>query len=161
MEMNNKTKYDILKEKTKVLTNKYPLGNKFMNYIDNCDFLTNSKNNHNNNNLVSKELTREIISIIDKDTINMLEKINDFKKSSEIGDLYSLWKIIYIKCFNPIIIIGSGVSGLTIASGIKDNNFLILEARERIGGRIFTNDNNLDMGAAWIHGSNQENPLHP
>jgi hypothetical protein len=159
MEIDNKTKYDILKEKTKVLTSKYPIGNEFMNYIDNCDFLTNSKNN-NRNNLVSKELTREIISIIDKDTINMLEKINDFKKSSEIGDLYSLWKIIYIKCFNPIIIIGSGVSGLTIASGIKDNNFLILEARERIGGRVFTNDNNLDMGAAWIHGSNQDNPLN-
>ena len=159
MEMNNKTKYDILKEKTKVLTSKYPLGNKFMNYIDNCDFLTNSKNYYNNN-LVSKELTREIISIIDKDTINMLEKINDFKKSSENGDLYSLWKIIYIKCFNPILIIGSGVSGLTIASGIKDRNFLILEARERIGGRVFTNNNNLDMGAAWIHGSNQDNPLN-
>jgi protoporphyrinogen oxidase len=77
-----------------------------------------------------------------------------------LGDLYSLWKIIYIKCFNPIIIIGSGISGLTIASGIKDRNFLILEARERIGGRVFTNDNNLDMGAAWIHGSNQDNPLN-
>jgi len=90
----------------------------------------------------------------------MLEKINDFKKYSDIGDLYSLWKIIYIKCFNPILIIGSGVSGLTIASGIKDRNFLILEARERIGGRVFTNNNNLDMGAAWIHGSNKDNPLN-
>ena len=159
MEMNNKTKYDILKEKTKVLASKYPIGNQFMNYIDNCNFLTNN-NNNKINNLVSKELTREIISIIDKDTINILEKHNEFKKSSEIGDLYSLWKIIYIKCFNPIIIIGSGVSGLTIASGIKDRNFLILEARERIGGRVFTNNNNLDMGAAWIHGSNQDNPLN-
>ena len=159
MEMNNKTKYDILKEKTKVLASKYPIGNQFMNYIDNCNFLTNN-NNNKINNLVSKELTREIISIIDKDTINILEKHNEFKKSSEIGDLYSLWKIIYIKCFNPIIIIGSGVSGLTIASGIKDRNFLILEARDRIGGRVFTNDNNLDMGAAWIHGSNQDNPLN-
>ena len=158
MEINNKTNYDVLKEKTKVLASKYPIGNQFMNYIDNCDFLTNSKNN--NHNLVSADLAREILSIIDKDTLNMLEKYNEFKKSCVIGDLYSLWKIIYIKCFNPIIIIGSGVSGLTIASGIKDHNFLILEARERIGGRIFTNDNNLDMGAAWIHGSNQDNPLN-
>ena len=42
----------------------------------------------------------------------------------------------------PIIIIGSGVSGLTIASKIKDTNFLILEARNRIGGRVFTNEKN-------------------
>ena len=57
------------------------------------------------------------------------------------------------------IIIGSGISGLTIAAGMKDDNFLILEARDRIGGRVFTNKNNLDMGAAWIHGS-ENNPLN-
>ena len=59
----------------------------------------------------------------------------------------------------PIIIIGSGISGLTIASRIKDSNFLILEARNRIGGRVFTNEKNMDMGAAWIHGSDC-NPLN-
>jgi monoamine oxidase len=59
----------------------------------------------------------------------------------------------------PIIIIGSGVSGLTIASKIKDNNFLILEARDRIGGRVFTNERKMDMGAAWIHGADS-NPLN-
>jgi hypothetical protein len=155
MEIDDRTEYDILKQKTKVLASKYPIGNKFINYIDECDFLIN-----NNDKIYSEELTREILLIIKNDTMIMLEKINDFKKYSDIGDLYSLWKIIYIKCFNPILIIGSGVSGLTIASGIKDRNFLILEARERIGGRVFTNDNNLDMGAAWIHGSNQDNPLN-
>ena len=159
MEIDDRTEYDILKQKTKVLASKYPIGNQFINYIDECDFLENSKINCNNK-IFSKELTREILLIIKNDTMIMLEKINDFKKYRDIGDLYSLWKIIYIKCFNPIIIIGSGVSGLTIASGIKDRNFLILEARERIGGRVFTNNNNLDMGAAWIHGSNQENPLN-
>ena len=163
MEIDDRTEYEILKQKTKVLASKYPIGNQFINYIDECDFLTNSKINCNiniNNKIFSKELTREILLIIKNDTMIMLEKINDFKKYSDIGDLYSLWKIIYIKCFNPILIIGSGVSGLTIASGIKDRNFLILEARERIGGRVFTNNNNLDMGAAWIHGSNQDNPLN-
>ena len=159
MEIDDRTEYDILKQKTKVLASKYPIGNQFINYIDECDFLKNSKINCNNK-IFSKELTREILLIIKNDTMIMLEKINDFKKYSDIGDLYSLWKIIYIKCFNPILIIGSGVSGLTIASGIKGRNFLILEARERIGGRVFTNNNNLDMGAAWIHGSNQENPLN-
>ena len=159
MEIDDRTEYDLLKQKTKFLANKYPIGNQFINYIDECDFLTNSKINVNDK-IFSKELTREILLIIKNDTMIMLEKINDFKKYSDIGDLYSLWKIIYIKCFNPILIIGSGVSGLTIASGIKDRNFLILEARERIGGRVFTNDNNLDIGAAWIHGSNQDNPLN-
>jgi hypothetical protein len=163
MEIDNRTVYDTLKEKTKVLASKYPIGNQFINYIDECNFLTNSKLNckiNINDKIFSKELTREILLIIKNDTMIMLQKINDFKKYSDNGDLYSLWKIIYIKCFSPILIIGSGVSGLTIASGIKDHNFLILEARERIGGRVFTNDNNLDMGAAWIHGSNQDNPLN-
>ena len=155
MEIDNRNEYDILKEKTKVLASKYSIGKKFINYIDECDFLINS-----NDKIYSEELAREILLLIKNDTKIMLEKIKDFKKYSDIGDLYSLWKIIYIKCFNPILIIGSGVSGLTIASGIKDRNFLILEARERIGGRVFTNDNNLDMGAAWIHGSNQDNPLN-
>ena len=159
MKIENSSEYDILKEKSRVFAGKYEFGEQFINYIDNCNFLMNSKTNCNNF-LVSKELTREILSVIDKDTIQMLESFNDFKKYSDIGDLYSLWKIIYIKCFNPILIIGAGVSGLTIASGIKNHNFLILEARERIGGRVFTNDNNLDMGAAWIHGSNQDNPLN-
>ena len=159
MEIDDRAEYEFLKQKTKVLASKYPIGKNFIEYIDNINFLTNSKTNYNDN-LVSEELTREILSIIDKDTIHMLETINDFKKYTDIGDLYSLWKIIYIKCFNPILIIGSGLSGLTIAVGIKNQNFLILEARDRIGGRVFTNENNIDMGAAWLHGSNQDNPLH-
>ena len=154
MGIDNTIKYNILKEKTKILARKYSIGTEFIKYIDNYDFETIV-----NDKIVSKELAREILLIIEEDTMNMLEKINDFKKCSGIGDLYSLWKIIYIKCFNPILIIGAGVSGLTIASGIKNQNFLILEARERIGGRVFTNDENIDMGAAWLHGSNN-NPLN-
>lgn len=58
------------------------------------------------------------------------------------------------------IIIGAGISGLTIAAGLDTSNFLILEARDRIGGRVSTNkDTHLDMGAAWIHGS-IDNPLN-
>lgn len=58
------------------------------------------------------------------------------------------------------IIIGAGISGLTIAAGLDNPNFLILEARDRIGGRVSTNkDTHLDMGAAWIHGS-IDNPLN-
>ena len=65
----------------------------------------------------------------------------------------------FIKLMGKTIIIGAGISGLTIASGMKNDNFLILEARDRIGGRVFTNDKYMDMGAAWIHGSDN-NPLN-
>ncbi len=65
----------------------------------------------------------------------------------------------FIKLMDTTIIIGAGISGLTIASGMKHDNFLILEARDRIGGRVYTNDNYIDMGAAWIHGSDN-NPLN-
>jgi hypothetical protein len=150
-------KYEFLKEKTKLLAHKYSFGYQFINYIDNCGFEVTF--NDKIISIESKELINKILLIIDDNTLNILQKIEDFKKYSNIGDIYNLWKIIYIKCFNPILIIGGGVSGLTIASGIKDGNFMILEARERIGGRVYTNDKNLDMGAAWIHGIN-DNPLN-
>lgn len=58
------------------------------------------------------------------------------------------------------IIIGAGISGLTIGAGLENPDFIILEARERVGGRVYTNsDTHLDMGAAWIHGS-IDNPLN-
>ena len=56
------------------------------------------------------------------------------------------------------IIIGAGISGLTIASKLDNEDYIILEARERIGGRVFTNDKNIDDGAAWVHGL-CDNPL--
>lgn len=59
-----------------------------------------------------------------------------------------------------VIIIGSGISGLTIAAGLEHSDFILLEARDRIGGRVLTTSNNLDMGAAWLHGS-AGNPLNP
>jgi polyamine oxidase len=62
----------------------------------------------------------------------------------------------------PLIIVGAGVSGLTIASHL-DDDFLVLEARNRIGGRVWSRDcgsYTLDMGAAWIHGSTN-NLLNP
>lgn len=56
------------------------------------------------------------------------------------------------------IIIGAGVAGLTIASKLPNDDYIILEARDRIGGRVFTNDKNIDAGAAWVHGV-CDNPL--
>jgi len=61
----------------------------------------------------------------------------------------------------PLIIIGAGISGLTVAASLECD-FLVLEARDRIGGRVWSRDCSsctLDMGAAWIHGSTN-NPLN-
>jgi hypothetical protein len=61
----------------------------------------------------------------------------------------------------PLIIIGAGVSGLTVAASLECD-FLVLEARDRIGGRVWSRDHGsytLDMGAAWIHGTT-DNPLN-
>jgi len=55
-----------------------------------------------------------------------------------------------------VIIIGAGLTGLTLAKNLAENgvNFLVLEARERIGGRIHsveTQDGTVvEMGATWF-----------
>lgn len=62
-----------------------------------------------------------------------------------------------------IIIIGAGIAGLAAAEKLQSEGLTvtILEARNRIGGRIWT-DNSLgvplDLGAAWIHGI-KKNPI--
>ena len=99
-----------------------------------------------------KLISKPVFEII----LQFANSIADFSIHFADYDLYSLWKIIYIKFFNPVIVIGAGISGLTIAEGLS--NFMILEARDRIGGRVYTNDKNLDDGAAWIHGT-CDNPL--
>ena len=55
------------------------------------------------------------------------------------------------------IIIGAGLSGLTsgyLLDKQSEANFLILEGRDRVGGRIITKDT-IDFGATWIHGPHQ------
>lgn len=62
-----------------------------------------------------------------------------------------------------IAIIGAGMSGLASAHKLSQNDreVTVFEARDRIGGRIWTDDRlgvPLDLGASWIHGTNG-NPL--
>ena len=55
------------------------------------------------------------------------------------------------------IIIGAGLSGLTTAYSLKENgitDFIILEGRSQIGGRILT-DKNVDLGATWLQQPHQ------
>ena len=63
-----------------------------------------------------------------------------------------------------VIVIGAGMAGLAaarklLASGLS---VTILEARDRIGGRVWTDVHDgipLDMGAGWIHGPEAGNPI--
>lgn len=62
-----------------------------------------------------------------------------------------------------IAVIGAGMSGLAAAHALAAEGYqvTVIEARDRIGGRIWTDDRlglPLDLGASWIHGS-RGNPL--
>ncbi|MEZ4631271.1 MAG: FAD-dependent oxidoreductase [Deinococcales bacterium] len=65
---------------------------------------------------------------------------------------------------NRILVIGAGMAGLAAASELVKAGYqvLILEARDRVGGRLWTHhlweDAPVDLGASWIHGV-QGNPL--
>ncbi len=63
-----------------------------------------------------------------------------------------------------VVIIGAGLAGLSAARDLKQRGaeVIVIEARDRIGGRIWTSrawpDMPMDMGASWIHGV-KGNPL--
>ena len=63
-----------------------------------------------------------------------------------------------------IVVVGAGMAGLAAARRLQaqGHDVRVLEARDRIGGRIWTStrwpDAPLDLGASWIHGM-RGNPL--
>lgn len=62
-----------------------------------------------------------------------------------------------------VLVIGAGMAGLSAARQLADRGFkvTVLEARDRIGGRIHTDrslGSAVDLGAAWIHGTDG-NPI--
>jgi polyamine oxidase len=61
------------------------------------------------------------------------------------------------------VVVGAGMAGLAAARSLADEGVrvTVLEARERIGGRVWTNGSlgvPIDLGAAWIHGTDG-NPM--
>jgi polyamine oxidase len=62
-----------------------------------------------------------------------------------------------------ILVLGAGMAGLVAARLLHDSGFrvTVLEARERIGGRVWTDDRvgaAVDLGGSWVHGV-EGNPL--
>ncbi|MCP4007112.1 MAG: NAD(P)-binding protein [bacterium] len=62
-----------------------------------------------------------------------------------------------------VIVIGAGFAGISAARSLRDRGYQveILEARDRIGGRVSTVDGlgtPIDLGASWLHGG-PGNPL--
>lgn len=63
-----------------------------------------------------------------------------------------------------IVVIGAGIAGLAAASALQKRRckVIVLESRNRVGGRIHTDYSNgypVDMGASWLHGVCMGNPL--
>ncbi len=55
-----------------------------------------------------------------------------------------------------VVIVGAGIAGLTVANALRqaDVEAVVLEARDRIGGRLHTVDLGgwpVDLGGSWIH----------
>jgi monoamine oxidase len=62
-----------------------------------------------------------------------------------------------------VIVVGAGMAGLVAARLLHDSGFVVtvLEARERLGGRTWTDDRvgaPVDLGGSWVHGV-EGNPL--
>ncbi|XP_031256954.1 polyamine oxidase 2-like [Pistacia vera] len=65
-----------------------------------------------------------------------------------------------------VIVIGGGMAGVAAARALHDASFkvVILESRDRLGGRVNTDYSfgfPVDLGASWLHGVCNENPLAP
>lgn len=80
---------------------------------------------------------------------------------------YSNSNIRHKQCHSPrVIVIGGGFAGIAAARALHDASIqvVLLESRDRVGGRVYTDYSfgfPLDMGASWLHGVCNENPLTP
>jgi monoamine oxidase len=55
-----------------------------------------------------------------------------------------------------VVIVGGGLSGLTAGICLKEKNidFILLEASDRVGGRLYTeelNNNLVDLGGIYVN----------
>ncbi|XP_076074238.1 spermine oxidase-like isoform X2 [Mytilus galloprovincialis] len=65
-----------------------------------------------------------------------------------------------------VVVVGAGAAGLSAAHHLVQNGFsnvIVLEATDRIGGRIHTvefGDGIIELGANWIHGTGKDNSMY-
>lgn len=59
-----------------------------------------------------------------------------------------------------VLVVGAGVAGIAAARALRMRGLscLVLEAKDRIGGRAYTDETGFDHGASWLHQAN-DNPL--
>ncbi len=65
---------------------------------------------------------------------------------------------------DQVVVVGAGIAGIAAARWLTDRGMsvIVLEARDRIGGRIWTDESlgvPLDLGASWIVGAADPNPI--
>jgi monoamine oxidase len=87
----------------------------------------------------------------------------DETHSSETGEADSTSSEDAANEETDVVIVGAGIAGLSAAYALQKRGYqvLLLEGRDRIGGRVWTDRSwniPLELGAAWIHGIDQ-NPI--
>lgn len=104
-----------------------------------------------------------IIALLLLITLIMIFK-NSFTKSSKSSKSSSISSSsLPLNKNKNVIIVGAGIAGAVAAKNLKDKGFnvTVLEAKNRVGGRIYTDyisNTPVDLGAGWIHQSNG-NPI--